>query len=158
MLSAFKARAFTLIEVMIVIALAAILLGIAAPSFQVTIQNSAVRAAYNDLTSAINLARQHSVSLRIDIELEPIDSDWSNGWQLKFAANDSKNKQDNYRFKPRQGVIVKSNLSSISFKAGGGLADDDASFSVAHTNSNAVCKSFDLSFFGKIEPNKKGCP
>ncbi len=53
---------FTLIELMITIAIAAILLGLAAPSFQQTIQNNRMVSQTNELIAAINSARQIAIA------------------------------------------------------------------------------------------------
>lgn len=55
-------HAFTLVELMITIAVAAILLTVAIPSFRGTIQNNRITAQANDLVGALNLARAEAVA------------------------------------------------------------------------------------------------
>ena len=52
---------FTLIELMVTIAIAAILLGIAIPSFTDTIASNRLTTSANELVTALNLARSESV-------------------------------------------------------------------------------------------------
>ena len=54
-------RGLTLIELMMTIAIAAILLAVAAPGFQQTLNSSRLSSAVNELASAINLARAEAV-------------------------------------------------------------------------------------------------
>lgn len=54
-------RGLTLIELMMVIAIAAILLAVAAPSFQQALNSNRLGSAANELASAINLARAEAV-------------------------------------------------------------------------------------------------
>ena len=83
-------RAFTLIELMITLAILAILLAIAAPSFRDTIQNNRTQTISNDLTTALQFARSEAVKrgVRVDIcrrnENACADAaDWGNGWLVK---------------------------------------------------------------------------
>ncbi len=52
---------FTLIELMVTVAIAVILLGVAVPSFFSIIQNNRATAQANDLLSSINVARSEAV-------------------------------------------------------------------------------------------------
>jgi len=54
-------RGLTLIELMMAIAIAAILLAVAAPSFQQALNGNRLGSAANELASAINLARAEAV-------------------------------------------------------------------------------------------------
>jgi type IV fimbrial biogenesis protein FimT len=54
-------RGLTLIELMMTIAIAAILLAVAAPGFQQTLNGNRLSSAVNELASAINLARAEAV-------------------------------------------------------------------------------------------------
>jgi type IV fimbrial biogenesis protein FimT len=58
-----RAHGFTLIELVVVIAVAAVLLGIAVPSFRTFNQNSRLATQANSLVYALNLARSQAVSL-----------------------------------------------------------------------------------------------
>ena len=56
-----QSRGMTLIELMMAIAIAAILLAVAAPSFQQALNGNRLGSAANELASAINLARAEAV-------------------------------------------------------------------------------------------------
>jgi type IV fimbrial biogenesis protein FimT len=60
-MNASPCRGLTLIELMMTIAIAAILLAVAAPSFQQAINANRLGSAANELASAINLARAEAV-------------------------------------------------------------------------------------------------
>lgn len=64
-----KARSagFTLLEIMLVIALVAILLGLGAPSFAEFMRNSRITGKANDLLAALNLARTEAIKRHVPV-------------------------------------------------------------------------------------------
>ena len=92
---------FTLIELMVVVALAAIMLTLAVPSFQNMIANNRITSHTNELVMAINMARSEAVKRNVRVILcrsaDPVASppscggsanDWTTGWLL-FASGDA---------------------------------------------------------------------
>lgn len=83
-------KGFTLIEMMVVLAVAAILLGIGVPSFRSLIENQRMTAVTNDFFAAINLARSEAIKRGTRVDLVPAgaDGDWSEGWIVFVDADD----------------------------------------------------------------------
>lgn len=90
-----KHAGFTLIELMVALAILAIIAGLAAPSFTQMIQRNRVAVAANDLLAALQLARTEAIRQRKPITAcrrnEAGDAcedgtDWSVGW-LVLSAN-----------------------------------------------------------------------
>lgn len=92
---------FTLIELMVVVALAAIMMTLAVPSFQNMIANNRITSHTNELVMAINMARSEAVKRNVRVILcrsaDPAAStpscggsanDWTTGWLL-FASGDA---------------------------------------------------------------------
>ncbi len=83
---------FTLIELIIAMAIALILLGLGVPSFFSAVKNSKIGASNTDLVSALYLARSEATkrSGRVSVCARQSDascgSDWNNGWIL-FTDN-----------------------------------------------------------------------
>ncbi|MEE4108771.1 MAG: GspH/FimT family pseudopilin [Halieaceae bacterium] len=76
---------FTMIELMVTIAVAAILVGIAVPSFQNYIVNTRSKTLASDLSSALNLARTEAVTRSVQVTVCPSDGaacggTWVDGW------------------------------------------------------------------------------
>lgn len=69
-------RGFTLIELMIVIALIAIIAGIAVPNYQSSMQNSRETSARNSLVGALQLARSEAITRNITVTVTTADSTW----------------------------------------------------------------------------------
>lgn len=87
---------FTLIELMVTIAIAAILMALAAPSFSATIASNRLSAQTNDLITALNAARSEAIrrGRRVTV-CKSADGtscasagDWSKGW-IAFEDKDS---------------------------------------------------------------------
>jgi len=83
-------RGFSLPELLIVTAIAAILLGVAAPNLAALLRAQQLRAASNDLFGAVNLARAQAIARNEGVRLVPRDAagaDWAQGWTV-FADRD----------------------------------------------------------------------
>ncbi|MBK8535774.1 MAG: GspH/FimT family pseudopilin [Candidatus Competibacteraceae bacterium] len=91
-----RQRGFTLIELIITVAIAAILLAIGVPSFQEMMRNNRVAAHTNDLLSSLNLARSEAIKRGVRVSLcKSSDGlscattgDWTQGW-IVFVDTDN---------------------------------------------------------------------
>lgn len=83
-----KEQAFTMIELMIVIAIMAVLLTIAAPSLQTMIRNNRITGQANELVVGLILGRSEAVKRGVPVTLCPsadgascvADGQWEQGW------------------------------------------------------------------------------
>jgi type IV fimbrial biogenesis protein FimT len=76
-------RGFTLVELMVVLVIAAILLGLGVPGFRNLIQSQRLTTTVNDLFAAINLTRAEAIKRGQRVDLTPLDGkDWSKGWAV----------------------------------------------------------------------------
>jgi type IV fimbrial biogenesis protein FimT len=79
---------FTLVEVMIAIALAALLLVVAVPSFRTMLLNNRMLSHANSLVSALNLARSEAVKRSGNVSVCRRDgSDWQQGWLVTTGGD-----------------------------------------------------------------------
>lgn len=91
-----RQRGFTLIELIITVAIAAILLAIGVPSFQEMMRNNRVAAHTNDLLSSLNLVRSEAIKRGVRVSLcKSSDGlscattgDWTQGW-IVFVDTDN---------------------------------------------------------------------
>jgi type IV fimbrial biogenesis protein FimT len=83
-----RTRGFTLIELMVVVSVAAIMTAIAAPSLRSFAASQRVKSASYDLTSALLLARSEALKRNGNVRIARIGSSWNNGWQITIAATD----------------------------------------------------------------------
>ncbi len=117
---------FTLIELMITIAVAAILLAIGIPSFQSAINGSRLNNAANELLNDLMTARSHAISKGIRIVVCPSTtqvgctvSSWGDGWIL-FEDNNRNGAVDAGEVILRARQALPGNLSVTA--AGGAAA------------------------------------
>ena len=78
---------FTLLELMITVALAAILLTAAVPNFNSMVQNNRISTEANQFITAMNLARSEAIKRRANIDVVATDAsdsnnEWGAGWSV----------------------------------------------------------------------------
>ncbi len=86
-----RTSGFTLIELMVTIALMAIMLSIAAPSFTSFRRNSELTSIANNFLAALNAARTEAMKRNMFALVVPLnnDDDWSKGWVVFVDVNDN---------------------------------------------------------------------
>lgn len=79
-------KAFTIIELLIAVAVLAILVAVALPSMRYTLLNNRITTKTNQFVSVLNYARSEAVIGR-RIRIEPLNpagskNEWGNGWKV----------------------------------------------------------------------------
>lgn len=87
-----KTSGFTLIELVITMAVAAILAMVALPQFKDMIVNNRATAQANDFLTALTLARSEAIKRRETIRVAAVDSsaaanEWGLGWQVVVVSS-----------------------------------------------------------------------
>ena len=85
-----RARGFTLVELMITIAVAAIFASLAAPGFRQLIAAQRIRTASFDFVSALGYARSEAVKRNTTVTLRAgasADGAWTTGWRVVDPSN-----------------------------------------------------------------------
>lgn len=80
---------FTLIELMVTVAVLAVVVSLAAPSFRSILEAQRMRAAAFDLMGDLTLARSEALKrgqIAAPITLAPVSGNWSSGWTVMAGS------------------------------------------------------------------------
>lgn len=93
--SRFYLRGFTLVELMVIVAIAAILAGLTAPSFTNVLRNSRASSAAAALQVSLSLARSEAVrrgsNARVSVAANTAPGVWGSGWKVFADASGNAN-------------------------------------------------------------------
>ena len=82
-----KCSGFTLLELMVVVAILAILTGVATPSFKGLLAAQRMRGVAFDMTADLLSARSEAIKRGENVILSPESGGWSYGWTVKVVSN-----------------------------------------------------------------------
>jgi type IV fimbrial biogenesis protein FimT len=78
---------FTLLELMVVVAIVGILAAAALPSISEMLANERVRGAAFDIQSSLLRARSEALTRNVSVTITPVSGNWSSGWSIPDPAN-----------------------------------------------------------------------
>lgn len=82
-----RSRGFTLIELMVALAVLGILLFVAIPGFGGMIDQQRMSTGLNNLGLGLTLTRQEAVRMNRTLTLAPVSGDWNEGWVIFVDRN-----------------------------------------------------------------------
>lgn len=154
-------RGFTLVELMVVVALVAIVASIAVPSFQAIIANSRLSSSTNDLVGVLNFARSEAIRRGRSVTVSPsVGSNWANGASVWMDANDDGAMQaaEEMRRTPAAPGDVSVTSSQTSFRfTGGGLASSAVSIDVCDGRAGETGSQITVTIGGRIRSEGLPC-
>ncbi|WP_237068694.1 GspH/FimT family pseudopilin [Microbulbifer guangxiensis] len=110
---------FTLVELMMVVAILAIVMSIGVPSFNSMIKNNRLSAASNDIAGALHYARSEAVRRGRNVQVEALDNNLANGLRVWFDENndggfDAGEELRVVRLPAASGLVIKGQVDSTT--------------------------------------------
>jgi type IV fimbrial biogenesis protein FimT len=144
-------RGFTIIELMITLAVAAILTMLAMPSFKHLMISTNLSGVNNDLTGAMQFARTEAVSRQTAIAVAASAGNWQNGWTVQIAPAGTVLRT--YAAVAPQYVVNGNAVTKVTFQPQGSLAPPSGSTAaVAATCITISSAGFGSSRFLQVLP------
>ena len=151
-----RSRGFTLIELMVVVTLAAVLLGIGVPSFKGFVAGQRVKTAAGEFAMAVVFARAEAIKRNADVTITAATSGatgWQDGWTVA-AGGAALSTQSAY-----SGLMFSGPTSAITFKSTGRLSNSVTTMAITGQDGSARCIAIDLSGLPKSTKSTTGaCP
>ncbi|MEX2496946.1 MAG: GspH/FimT family pseudopilin [Woeseia sp.] len=122
-----RVRGFTLLELMVTVAIAAIILSFGVPGFVSFVQNNRAATHTNDLVTALNLGRSEATRRGSPVLLcSSTDGttcsgsgDWSTGWVVRSAGG---NLLRSWPERSGGAGVISGNVSQVQFQPRGSIA------------------------------------
>lgn len=159
---------FTLIELMVAIAVLAILLGLALPSFQESLRSNRVIAASNELLASFALARTEAirglgpagVCASADGATCNATTDWASGWIVwredRGAGGVAVRSVVRY-IQPKQRMAISGPNAGVQFTTQGRSQNGAQQVGVAPSDSTSVARCVSVSTTGQGRVEKRTC-
>ena len=152
-----RSRGFTLIEMLVTLAIFAVLLMIAIPSMRPFLQSQSVKNASMDINSTVALARSEAIKRNAIVDVTANSAtDWSRGWvvsQTTPAATIRKQPALN-------NIVITSSSGSFSFDGNGRMTSTGSTFTIKPLNkagSQPLCLTVTVGSTGRVESTKVTC-
>jgi type IV fimbrial biogenesis protein FimT len=152
-----RSRGFTLIEMLVTLAIFAVLLMIAIPSMRPFLQSQSVKNASMDINSTVALARSEAIKRNATVDVTANSAtDWSRGWVVSQTAPAA-----TIRKQPAlNNIVITSSSGSFSFDGNGRMTSTGSTFTIKplnKTGSQPLCLTVTVGSTGRVESTKVTC-
>lgn len=147
-------RGFTVVELIVVLLIAATLALIAVPQLYAIVMAQRLRSAAGDLVSSLYLARSEAIKRNGNVAVRPMAGDlWTTGWTVVDADDELLNQ----RGAPGKGVLVTGAPPAIVYTPSGrldplGILRVELSDVDGHPGISARCVIVDTAGVPRVEP------
>lgn len=162
-----KLSGFTLIELMVTLAIAGILITVAVPGFQSLIASNRLTAQTNNLVTAFHQARSEAIKRSTSVMVSAIDSsDGSNEWgkggfrvwvDLNSDGNyDAGEELQTYAALPSS-MTLENDDTQYSYNSAGRLSDS-GNFQLCDDRTGETGRQITVTLIGRVSSDSQVCP
>ena len=158
-----KQSGFTIMELLMAIAIVGILAGIALPSFNYAIANNKVSSNANEVVGAFNLARSEATQRgsRINISSVSGGTDWATGYRIWRDANANAAYDAGEEIRVFEaidsGLTLTGSVAGINFNALG-FASGTMTLTLCSDQAAVNDRQLDVALSGRVNINQFNCP
>lgn len=124
---------FTLVEALVVVALLAIVAGLAAPAFRSLIATMNTKATAFDVISDLTQARSEAIKRNGNTTVTPVAGDWAKGWTVAAGATLLRQ-----RGASGSGISIAAPGAGVTFGPSGRIGADTADSNLTWTVSSTI--------------------
>ena len=165
-----KSKGLTLIELIAVVAIAAIVLGIAVPSFQDLIRSNALATNSQQLISSVQLAKSEAISRNLPVVMcvrngqqcaaDTAGIGWESGWLIfvdENYDNDLNNGEEIIQLNDPldNGQTLRTTVNSFTFQSNGRLQNAPLAMNLCAPNADPTdfksARNLSFNGFGRID-------
>lgn len=152
-----KHSGFTLVELAVTLAVAAILVSLAAPSFRDMLANNRISGTASEFMGTVNLARGEAIKRNALITVASADgtTNWASGWTVRLSASgDTLRSHDSLT----GGQSLSGTVSTLQFNGRGALQGGGApTFDLCDGRSGETGKQIEIERTGRARTSDLAC-
>jgi type IV fimbrial biogenesis protein FimT len=147
---------FTLIELMVTVALAAILVTLAIPSFRTMVLDNRLVTAANAFVADANLARSEAIKRGTTVSIVANAGGWTNGWAVKLGVAGTTLKVAD-ALKDTVTATAAGGVSTFTFSPDGSSSATDT-LHVCDGRTGEAGKAISIELSGRVGTDGYTCP
>ncbi|GAB3381799.1 GspH/FimT family pseudopilin [Spongiibacter taiwanensis] len=141
---------YTLLELMVTLAIVAILASVAVPSFTDFVRSQRLRSVAVDLNSSLQLARSEAVKRNTNVTVARGGSSWVDGWTVAVGGTTLRSQG------AVSGVNITGSANSFNFRSNGRI-DNTVNFALVSDGNASLAKCLRVSLSGSSVVDDGGC-